>query len=85
MLVQGLPESVNRGWLYRVVVSLFADPVQYLYDMRYGGFWPLVPYFLLPVAALSIWRGRLGRGQRYGRSRWHERHWRGRGQHVCRL
>lgn len=57
MLVQGLPQSLNRGWLYRVAISLVADPELYVYDMRYGGFWPLVPFFLLPLGLVSLARG----------------------------
>ncbi len=38
MLVRGLPEELNRGWAYRVFMSLISDPPQYVYDMRYGGF-----------------------------------------------
>ncbi|HMJ13629.1 MAG TPA: PIG-L family deacetylase, partial [Polyangiaceae bacterium] len=56
MLVRGLPEELNRGWAYRVFVSLIADPPHYVYDMRYGGFWPLVPFLLLPLGALSLLR-----------------------------
>jgi LmbE family N-acetylglucosaminyl deacetylase len=55
MLVQGLPDAVNRGWVYRVAISLFANPDYYAYDMRYGGFWPLVPC-LVPLALLSLAR-----------------------------
>ncbi|HEY6557899.1 MAG TPA: PIG-L family deacetylase [Polyangiaceae bacterium] len=54
MLVRGLPEELNRGWAYRVFVSLIADPAQYVYDMRYGGFWPLVPFLLLPLGLVSL-------------------------------
>jgi hypothetical protein len=59
LFVQGLPESLaNAGWLSRLLASLFAKPVLYIYDMRLGGFGPLVAFGLMPVALFVCARAR---------------------------
>ena len=58
MYVQGLKPSIaSLPAPLRFVVSLVSEPTRYLYDMRLGGFGPVVQILMvaLPVAALLVW------------------------------
>jgi hypothetical protein len=57
LFVQGLPAGLAQAsWIHRVLVSLFVEPRDYIYDMRLGGFGPLCAWGLLPLATVAALR-----------------------------
>lgn len=54
LLASQVPENYSeKAWLARLLSSWFTQPVAYNFDMRIGGFWPVFPYVLLPVAIVA--------------------------------
>ncbi|MBI2392407.1 MAG: hypothetical protein HYV09_22670 [Deltaproteobacteria bacterium] len=55
----GLSEPVRSyGWAGRLITSLYQWPARAVYDMRLGGFGPLVGWVLLPLALVFVLRRR---------------------------
>jgi hypothetical protein len=44
----------SYGWLRRFLASVYLLPARYVYDMRLGGFGPVVGWVLVPAAALVV-------------------------------
>jgi hypothetical protein len=57
LFVQGLPpELAHASWARRVLISLFVEPRDYIYDMRLGGLGPLSAWGLFPLAVVAVVR-----------------------------
>ena len=56
MFTLGLPSPyVEYGWLRRLLVSLFVEPLPPIFDMRLGGFGPSFA-LLVALAAFALWQ-----------------------------
>ena len=56
MFTLGLPPPyVDYGWLRRLLVSLFVEPIPPIFDMRLGGFGPGFALLVL-LAGIALWR-----------------------------
>jgi hypothetical protein len=57
LMLQGLPPDLAQAsWARRVLVSLFVEPREYIYDMRLGGLGPLARWGLVPLAMIAAVR-----------------------------